>query len=110
MVIRGVGLSGNAALVPIFQQWVAPLRDLGMTLVTTRPRCPGDCHPFSDIGIPTPGVIQDPLEYDTRTHHTNSDTYDRLVPEDLRQAAVVIATLLYNTAMRDQMLPRMPVQ
>ncbi len=104
--VRGVGLSGNVALVPIFQQWVAPLRDLGMTLVTTRPRCPGDCHPFSEVGIPTPGVIQDPLEYDTRTHHTNSDTYDRLVPEDLRQAAVVIATLLYNTAMRDQMLPR----
>jgi hypothetical protein len=50
-----------------------------------------------------------PLEYDTRTHHTNSDTYDRLVPEDLRQAAVIVATMLYNTVMRDQMLPRMPL-
>jgi hypothetical protein len=106
--IRGVALSGNTALVPIFQQWIAPLQDLGMTLVTTRPWCPGDCRPFSEAGIPTPGLIQDPLEYDTRTHHTNSDTYDRLVPEDLRQAAVVLATLLYDTAMRDQMLPRMP--
>jgi Zn-dependent M28 family amino/carboxypeptidase len=104
--IRGVALSGNAALVPIFQQWVAPFGDLGMTLVTTRRWCPGDCRPFADAGIPTPSVIQDPLEYDTRTHHTNSDTYDRLVPEDLRQAAIVIATMLYNTAMRDQMLPR----
>jgi hypothetical protein len=107
--IRGIGMSGNAALVPIFQQWIAPLRDLGMTLVTLRPRCAGDCRPFADAGIPTPGVIQDPLEYDSRTHHTNSDTYERLIPEDLRQASVVIATLLYNTAMRDQMLPRMPL-
>jgi Zn-dependent M28 family amino/carboxypeptidase len=104
--IRGIGLSGNAALVPIFEQWIAPLKDLGMTLVTTRPWCPGDCRPFAEVGIPAPSVIQDPLEYDTRTHHTNIDTFDRLVPEDLRQASVVIATLLYNTAMRDQLLPR----
>jgi carboxypeptidase Q len=96
------------ALVPIFQQWISPLQDLGVTLVTTRRNCPGDCRPFFEVGIPTPGVIQDPLEYDTRTHHTNSDTYDRLVPDDLRQAAVVIATLLYNTANSDQMLPRCP--
>jgi len=107
--IRGVGLSGNPALVPIFEQWIAPLRDLGVTLVTLRPRCAGDCRPFAEAGIPTPGVIQDPLEYDTRTHHTNSDTYDRLVPDDLRQAAVVVATLVYNTAMRDQLLPRAPL-
>jgi carboxypeptidase Q len=107
--IRGIGVAGNSALVPIFQQWIAPLRDLGMALVTMRPRCAGDCRPFADAGIPTPGVIQDPLEYDTRTHHTNSDTYERLIPEDLRQASVVIATLLYNTAMRDQMLPRVPL-
>jgi carboxypeptidase Q len=105
--IRGVGLAGNLALVPIFQQWISPLQDLGVTLVTTRRSCPGDCRPFFEVGIPTPGVIQDPLEYDTRTHHTNSDTYDRLVPDDLRQAAIVIATLLYNTANRDQMLSRM---
>jgi peptidase M28-like protein len=106
--IRGVGV-GSAALMPIFEQWIAPLRDLGVTLVTMRPRCAGDCRPFADAGIPTPGVIQDPLEYDTRTHHTNSDTYDRLVPEDLRQAAVVVATLVYNTAMREQLLPRVPL-
>jgi hypothetical protein len=107
--IRGIAVSSNAALVPIFEQWIAPLRDLGVTLVTTRSRCAGDCRPFADAGIPTPGVIQDPLEYDTRTHHTNSDTYERLIPEDLRQASVVVATLLYNTAMRDQRLPRLPV-
>jgi hypothetical protein len=108
--IRGVGVAGNAALVPIFEQWIAPLRDLGVTLVTLRPRCAGDCRPFEQAGIPSPGVFQDPLEYDTRTHHTNIDTYDRLVPDDLRQAAVVMATLVYNTAMREQLLPRMPVR
>ena len=107
--IRGLGLSGNAALVPIFEQWIAPLRDLDMTLVTARPWCPGDCRPFYETGIPTPSFIQDPLEYTTRTHHTSSDTYDRLIPEDLRQAAIVMATMLYNTAMREQTLPRMPL-
>jgi Zn-dependent M28 family amino/carboxypeptidase len=107
--IRGLGLSGNAALVPIFEQWIAPLRDLGVTLVTDRPWCPGDCRPFYEAGVPTPSFIQDPLEYATRTHHTNSDTYDHLIPEDLRQAAIVVATMLYNTAMRNQTLPRMPL-
>jgi Zn-dependent M28 family amino/carboxypeptidase len=104
--IRGVGLGGNTALVPIFRQWLAPLDDLGVTMVSTRPRCAGDCRPFADLNIPTPGVWQDPLEYDTRTHHTTADTFERLIPDDLRQASVVLATLLYNTAMRDEMLPR----
>ena len=104
--IRGVGLGGNAALVPIFREWLAPLADLGVTLITTRPRCAGDCRLFAEVGIPTPGVWQDPLEYDTRTHHTTADTFERLIPDDLRQASVVLATLLYNTAMRDEMLPR----
>lgn len=106
--IRGVGLAGNRALVPIFRQWLAPLADLGATLVTTRPRCGGDCRPFAEVGIPTPGLWQDALDYDTRTHHTTSDTFDRLIPEDLRQASVVLATLLYNTATRQEMLPRLP--
>ena len=76
-----------------------------MTLVTTRPRCAGDCRLFADLNIPTPVEWQDPLEHDTRTHHTTADTFERLIPDDLRQASVVLATLLYNTA-RDEMLPR----
>ena len=103
--IRGVSV-GSSALVPIFQRWVAPLHDLGMTMVGPREDCGGDCRPFMDAGIPTPSFKQDPLEYDTRTHHTNMDTYERLVAADLQQAAVVVATMLYNTAMRDEMLPR----
>jgi carboxypeptidase Q len=103
--IRGVSVGSNA-LVPIFQRWVAPLADLGMTMVGPREDCGGDCRPFMDAGIPTPSFKQDPLEYDTRTHHTNMDTYERLVAADLQQAAVVVATMLYNTAMRDELLPR----
>jgi carboxypeptidase Q len=105
--IRGVTLSGNAALIPLFEQWIAPLHDLGTTLVTTRYYCPGDCRPFFDAGIPALSFVQDPLEYDTRTHHSNNDTYDHLIPEDLRQAATVLATLLYDTAMYGEKLPRM---
>jgi hypothetical protein len=74
-----------------------------------RPRCAGDCRPFDQAGIRVPASSRT-LEYDTRTHHTNIDTYDRLVPDDLRQAAVVMAILVYNTAMREQLLPRMPVR
>jgi carboxypeptidase Q len=103
--IRGVSVGSNA-LVPTFQGWVAPLHDLGMTMVSPREDCGGDCRPFRDAGIPTPSFKQDPLEYDTRTHHTNMDTYERLVAADLQQAAVVVATMLYNTAMRSDLLPR----
>ncbi len=105
--IRGVSLSGNLALVPIFRRWFEPLEDLGVTMVAARGDCGGDCRTFEQVGIPTPSFKQDPLDYDTRTHHTNMDTYEHLIPEDLRQAAIVVATMLYNTAMCDRMLPRM---
>lgn len=103
--IRGVR-AGHANLVPIFQSWTAPLRDLGVTMVATAGDCGGDCRPFAEVGIPTPIFKQDPLDYSTRTHHTNMDTFEYLVPDDLRQASLVVAAMLYNTAMRDRMLPR----
>jgi len=105
--IRGVSV-GTQALVAIFEPWVAPLRDLGMTMVSPGTDCGGDCRPFAEVGLPTPVFKHDPLDYDTRTHHTNMDTYEHLIPDDLRQAAVVVATMLYNTAMREEMLPRPP--
>jgi carboxypeptidase Q len=107
--IRGVRLTGNLALRPIFERWIAPLRDLGATLVAARGGCASDCLSFERVGIPTPLFLQDPLDYTTRTLHTTSDTFDHLIPEDLRQAAVVTATMLYNTAMRDELLPRVPL-
>ena len=103
--IRGISV-GSSVLVPIFERWVAPLADLGATMVGPRDDCGGDCRPFKDAGIPTPSFKQDPLEYDTRTHHTNMDTYERLVAADLQQASVVVATMVYNTAMRSDLLPR----
>ena len=104
--IRGVSV-GTQALAAIFEPWVAPLRDLGMTMVSSRTDCGGDCRPFAEVGLPTPVFKHDPLDYDTRTHHTNMDTSEHLIPDDLRQAAVVVATM-YNTAMREEMLPRPP--
>jgi carboxypeptidase Q len=103
--IRGVSV-GTQALAAIFEPWVAPLRDLGMTMVSPNTDCGGDCRPFAEVGLPTPVFRHDPLDYDTRTHHTNMDTYEHLIPDDLRQAAVIVATMLYNTAMRKEMLPR----
>lgn len=107
--LRGITLTDNAALLPIFEQWVAPLKDLGVTTVAIRSDCGSDCSSFDAVGIPAPAFIQDPLDYESRSAHTNMDTYERLQPEDLRQAAIVEATLVYNAAMRDQMLPRKPV-
>jgi len=104
--IRDVRLAGNLALAPIFERWIAPLMDLGVTLVSPRGGCASDCLPFAEAGIPTPLFLQDPLDYTTRTMHTSSDTADHLIAEDLRQAAVVVATMLYNTAQRDELLPR----
>jgi carboxypeptidase Q len=107
--IRGVFLQENAALVPIFQQWMAPLQDLGVSTLTMRNTGGTDHEAFDSVGVPGFQFIQDLLDYGSRTHHSNMDTYERLQPDDLAQAAVVEAIFVYNTAMRDQMLPRKPL-
>jgi len=107
--IRGVYLQGNAAIAPIFQQWIQPLNDLGVTTLTMRNTGGTDHEAFDGIGIPGFQFIQDPLDYESRSHHSNMDVYERLSPEDLAQAAVVEATFVYNAAMRDLMLPRKPL-
>ena len=91
---------------PIFQRWFAPLKDLGVTLVSPRGGCASDCLVFEQAGIPSPLFLQDLLDYPSRTLHTSADTADHLIPDDLRQPAVVVATILYNTAQRDERLPR----
>jgi len=106
--IRGVYLQGNGAIAAIFQQWIEPLKDLGVTTLTMRNTGGTDHEAFDGIGVPGFQFIQDPLDYDSRTHHSNMDVYEELSPEDLAQAAVVEAIFVYNTAMRDQMLPRKP--
>jgi hypothetical protein len=108
--IRGVYLQENEAVAPIFEAWMKPFRDLGMTTLTMRNTGGTDHQSFDAVGIPGFQFIQDPIEYDTRTHHSNMDVYDRLQPEDLKQIAVIVAGFVYDAAMRDQMLPRKPIE
>jgi carboxypeptidase Q len=107
--ILGVYLQENIAEAPIFAQWIEPLKDLGVTAISVRNTEGTDHESFDAVGIPGFQFIQDKLDYATRTHHSNMDTYERLQPGDLAQAATVEAIFVYNAAMRDQMLPRMPL-
>jgi carboxypeptidase Q len=107
--IRGIYLQQNAAVAPIFRQWMEPLKDLGVSTITMRDTGGTDHEAFDSVGIPGFQFIQDQLDYSSRTHHSNMDTYERLQPDDLAQAAVVEAIFVYNSAMRDQMLPRKPL-
>jgi Peptidase family M28 len=106
--IRGIYLQQNGAVESIFRQWMQPLKDVGVTAITLRDTGGTDHLSFDAVDIPGFQFIQDPLDYDSRTHHSNMDTYERLQPEDLAQAAFVEAMFVYNAAMRDQMLPRKP--
>jgi len=108
--IRGVYLQENAAVAPIFEAWMVPFKDLGMTTLTMRNTGGTDHQSFDAVGIPGFQFIQDPIEYETRTHHSNMDVYDRLQPEDLKQMAVIVASFVYDAAMREQMLPRKPIE
>jgi len=107
--ILGIYLQENAAVRPIFEQWIEPLKDLGVTTITMRDTGGTDHESFDAVGIPGFQFIQDRMDYGSRTHHSNMDVYERLQPGDLAQAATVEAIFVYNTAMRDQMLPRKPL-
>jgi hypothetical protein len=108
--IRGVYLQENEAVTPIFEAWMQPFKDLGMSTLTMRNTGGTDHQSFDAVGIPGFQFIQDPLDYETRTHHSNMDVYDRLQADDLKQAAVIVASFVYNAAMREQMLPRKPIE
>jgi carboxypeptidase Q len=108
--IRGIYLQENEAVAPIFEAWMKPFKDLGMTTLTMRNTGGTDHLSFDAVGIPGFQFIQDPLEYETRTHHSNMDVYDRLQPDDLKQISVIVAGFVYDAAMRDQMLPRKPIE
>jgi len=107
--IRGIYAEENAAVGPVFEAWIRPLADLGVTAVTQRRTTQTDHEAFNDVGLPGFQFIQDDVEYSTRTWHTNLDHFDRLKREDLMQAAVVMASFLYNAAMRDEKIPRRPL-
>jgi carboxypeptidase Q len=107
--IRGIFLQQDAAAGPIFQQWLAPFKDLGATTVTIANTAQTDHAAFDAIGIPGFQFIQDPMDYMARTHHSNQDTYDKMVPDDMKQMATIVASFVYNTAQRDEMIPRKPL-
>jgi carboxypeptidase Q len=104
--IRGVWMQGNVAIAPIFAQWIEPLRGLGVSVLAPRSTSGSDYVPFDEIGIPAFQFIQDRLEYNSRTHHSNMDTLDRIQRDDLVQMSIVMANFAYNTAMRNTLLPR----
>jgi hypothetical protein len=107
--IRGVYLQGNDMARPIFEQWLAPFRDMQAGALTIRNTGGTDHLSFDAVGLPGFQFIQDTLDYDSRTHHSNMDLYDRLSPDDLKQAAAIIASFVYNTATREEMMPRKPL-
>ena len=104
--IRGIYLQGNEAVGPVFRDWLAPFKDMGASTITISNTGGTDHQSFDGIGLPGFQFIQDEIEYDTRTHHSNQDVFDRIQADDLKQAAVIMAAFVYNTAMRDEMLPR----
>jgi hypothetical protein len=104
--IRGIYLEGNDAIRPLFEKWLAPFRDLGVTTISLKHTGGTDHLSFDDAGIPAFQFIQDPLDYGTITHHSDMDTFPHAIQEDLMQASAVIATLVYDISNHDQMVPR----
>lgn len=104
--IRGVYLQGNESIASLFRQWLAPFRDLGAETLSLSNTGGTDHLAFDAIGLPGFQFIQDEIEYETRTHHSNMDVFDRIQADDMKQAATIMAAFVYQTAMRDEKLPR----
>ena len=107
--IRGVYLQENAACRPIFAAWLEPFHDLEAETLTIRNTGGTDHLAFDALGLPGFQFIQDPMDYDTRTHHTNMDYYERVNPADVKQASVILASFVWHAAMRERRLPRKPL-
>jgi carboxypeptidase Q len=107
--IRGIYLQGNESVAPLFTQWMEPFHNLGMTTLSIRNTGGTDHLSFNEVGLPGFQFIQDPIEYETRTHHSNMDVYERIQEPDMKQIAVIVASFVYLTANRDEMVPRKPL-
>jgi hypothetical protein len=108
---RGMTVFGPPEAATILREATRPFEDngfLGVTTTTSRRRGGSDHTSFNEVGLPGIGVLQDPIEYGTHTWHTNLDTYERVIEDDARQSAMVIAAAVYHLAMRDEQLPRLP--
>jgi len=106
--IRGVYQQGNELVAPIFKAWMEPFKDLGMTTLTIRNTGGTDHQSFDGVGLPGFQFIQDPIEYDTRTHHSNQDVYERVQAMDMKKNSVIVASFVFLAANRDDKLPRKP--
>lgn len=106
--LRGVYLQGNQAVAPIFRAWMEPLRDIGMTHLNPGNTGGTDHQSFDGVGLPGFQFIQDPLEYDTLTHHYNLDSWERLQPTDMKRQATIAAAFAFLAANREEPLPRKP--
>jgi carboxypeptidase Q len=107
--IRGVYLQGNEAVAPIFTAWMEPFHNLGMSTLSIRNTGGTDHLSFNSVGLPGFQFIQDPMDYDSRTHHSNMDLYERVQEADMKQMAVIVASFVYMTANRPDMIPRKPL-
>lgn len=107
--IRGMYLQENEAARPIFEKWMEPFQSAGMTTLANRGVGGTDHVSFDEVGLPGFQFIQDSIEYETRSHHTNMDTYERLQEADLKQMAVIVASFTYMTANAEQLIPRKPL-
>jgi Zn-dependent M28 family amino/carboxypeptidase len=105
----GIYAEGNSEAANIFRQWMEPVKDLGFATISERATGATDHVSFDQAGLPGFQFIQDPRDYDTRTHHTALDTFERLSDPDLRQAATIMAIFLWNASQRDAMMPRKTV-
>jgi carboxypeptidase Q len=107
--IRGVYQQGNEAVAPIFQAWMEPFRNLGMTTLSIRNTGGTDHLSYDAVGLPGFQFIQDAVDYNTRTHHSNMDTYERLQANDMMRNAVIVASFVMHAANREDKLPRKPL-
>ncbi len=107
--VRGVYLQGNETIAPIFSRWIEPLKNLGVTTLAIRNTSGTDHLAFDAVGLPGFQFIQDEMDYSARTHHSNMDVYERAQPQDMKQIATVVAFFVYQTANREQLLPRKPL-
>jgi hypothetical protein len=107
--IRGIYSQGNKAVRPIFESYLKPFHPLGASTVSLLNDGGTDHMPFDALGLPGFDFIQDDIDYETRTHHSHLDVYEALLADDLKQAAVIVASFVYHTAMRNEKLPRKPL-
>jgi hypothetical protein len=108
--IRGIGAAGNPQAVPLLKAWLDPFRGAGAATVAIRPTGGlSDNYWFDQVGLPSFDFIQDLIDYYTRTNHTNMDSYERILAKDLIQNAAIVATVLYQAANTDTLMPRKPL-